>query len=84
MKRRLYSSLALRGLVRNRRASLPYLLSCAGIAMMYFLIQTLAGTDSLTEIYGARTLRRNLEFGSYVMMVFSVIVVFYTHSFLMR
>lgn len=84
MKRRLYSSLALRGLMRNRRASLPYLLSCAGIAMMYFLIQTLAGTESLTEIYGARTLRRNLEFGSYVMMVFSVIVVFYTHSFLMR
>jgi len=84
MKRRLYSSLALRGLVRNRRASLPYLLSCAGIVMMYFLLQTLAGTDSLTEIYGARTLRRNLEFGSYVMMVFSVIVVFYTHSFLMR
>jgi putative ABC transport system permease protein len=84
MKRGLFGRLAVQGILRNRRATLPYMLSCTGIVMMAFLMQVLAGTDSLTEMYGARTLRRTLEFGTVIIQIFAVITLFYTHSFVVK
>lgn len=82
MNHRLFISLAKGSMIRNRRSTLPYVMSITGMVLMYFILATLASTPSLMDIYGARTLRRNLEFGQMVMSVFTVIVVFYTHSFL--
>ena len=38
MKRGLFGRLAVQGIFRNRRATLPYMLSCTGIVMMAFLM----------------------------------------------
>lgn len=84
MNRHLFWSLAWQGMKRNRRTTLPYLFSLTGIVMMFFILSVLSATPSLEGIYGSRTLRRVLEFGVYTITVFSVIVVFYTRSFLTR
>lgn len=84
MNRRPFLRLAVQSMARNRRATVPYLLSLIGIVMMAFILFALSATQSLTGIYGSRTLRSTLRFGSVVMTVFALIVAFYTHSFLVR
>lgn len=84
MKGRFISDLALQNLKRNRRALLPFALSCIGTVMMFFIMHSLSTSPSLTGIYGSRSLRSTLQLGVYVMLIFSVIFLFYTTSFLTR
>ena len=39
---------------------------------------------TLMDVYAGRTIQRTLVFGTQVMLIFSVVFVFYTHSFLMK
>jgi putative ABC transport system permease protein len=77
-------SLSWQNIRRNRQAYLPYALSCAGAAAMYFIMLALSNTPTLMDVYGGRTIQRTLAFGTQVMLIFSVVFVFYTHSFLMK
>ena len=42
MKKGLYLRLALDGMRKNRRLYLPYLLTCAGMVMMFYILYSLA------------------------------------------
>ena len=78
------TDLALSNLRRNKRAILPFALSCIGMVMMFFILHALSATSSFQGVYGARTLQRTLNMGIWVMMLFSLIFLFYTHSFLVK
>lgn len=84
MKELLYPRLAVGGLRRNARFSLPYLLSCAAMAAMLYLIAYLANSQQAFAFSGGATTRYILMLGQYVIAVFAAIFLFYTNSFLLR
>lgn len=69
---------------KNRRLYLPYLFTCIGMIMMYYIILFLAKNPIIASIRGGDSVQQMLGFGSYVMAFFAVIFLFYTHSFLIR
>lgn len=84
MKQGFYFRLAASGIRKNRRLYLPYLLTCAGMVMMYYMIAALAYSTPMQDMMGRTTMGVVLEFGKFVMAVFSFIFLFYTNSFLTR
>lgn len=81
---RLYPRLAWQGIRKNKRLYLPYLLTGAGMVMMFTIIASLAIHPILNEIKGGGTLNVMLGFGQWVIAIFALIFLFYTNSFLMR
>ncbi|MDO4318448.1 MAG: ABC transporter permease [Lachnospiraceae bacterium] len=79
-----YPSLAWTGIVKNRRFYLPYLFTCVGMVMMFYIVEFLCGSTVIGAIAGGEQMQLILSFGRWVIAVFSVIFLFYTHSFLMR
>ncbi len=84
MRMGFYPKLALRDIRKNRRLFLPYILTCSGMTMMFYIIMYMGVNDVLTPMKGADTLRQVFALGSWVIAVFSAIFLFYTNSFLMR
>lgn len=79
-----YPSLAWMGIVKNRRFYLPYLFACIGMIMMFYIVAFLCCSPVVRAMNGGMQLQGILEFGRWVIVVFSVIFLFYCHSFLMR
>ena len=84
MKLGFYPRLALTGVSKNRRIYLPYILTCIGMVMMFYIISFLAASKSVTEMPGGDSLQMTLSFGCGVIGFFSLLFLFYTNSFLMR
>lgn len=84
MKKGFYLKLAASGIRKNRETYFPYLLTCIGMVMMYYIISFLSADPGLREMSGGRQMEVILGFGVWVMAVFSVIFLFYTNSFLIR
>ncbi len=79
-----YPKLAAGDIRKNRRLFLPYILTCVGMVMMFYIIMFLALSDALTPLNGAETLRQVFALGSWVIAIFAGIFLFYTNSFLIR
>ena len=86
MKTGLYARLAWTGMVKNRRLYLPYLLSCTGMVLMFYILLGLSGSPMLAHMSGGSSaiILRILRLGTVVIAVFSLLFLFYTHSFLIR
>ncbi len=84
MKTCFYPKLAVEGIRKNKRFYIPYILTCVGMAMMYYIIHYLSKMPVLDLIRGGGTTRMMLGFGTGVMAVFAFIFLIYTNSFLMR
>ena len=84
MKAGLYPKLAWDGIHKNKRFYLPYILTCIGMVMMFYIIHYLAAMPTLKDMPGGRTMEMVLGFGSWIVALFAVIFLFYTNSFLMR
>ena len=84
MKAGFYPRLALDGIRKNKRLYLPYLLTCIGMVAMYYIVLFLKDSRAITGMPGGGTIQPMLDLGSWVIAVFSVIFLFYTHSFLIR
>ncbi len=84
MKASLYPRLALDGIRKNRRMYLPYILTCTGMVMMYYIILFLINTDTLSNVAGIETTRATLSLGAWVIAIFACIFLFYTNSFMIR
>lgn len=69
---------------KNRRFYLPYILTCIGMVMMFYIIAFLAGDPLLKTIRGGSFMAEMLGMGTYVIMIFAVLFLFYTNSFLMK
>lgn len=79
-----YPRLALTGVLKNGRIYGPYLLTCIGMVMMYYILLFLMGSERVAAMKGGDTLQMMLSFGSGVFRVFIVIFLFYTNSFLIK
>lgn len=84
MKKRIYRKLAWMGIKKNRKLYMPYLLTCAGMVMMTYLISFLSKSDAINKMPGGETLQGMLSLGFGVMGFFSFLFLFYTNSFLTR
>ena len=80
----LYPKLAVNGIKKNRRIYLPYILTCAGMIMMYYITSFLAVSSFVEEMRGGKTMQMLLYMGCGVMVAFSAVFLFYTNSFIIR
>lgn len=80
----LYPKLAASGIKNNRRTYLPYILTCAGMIMMFYIVEFLRTNNFVAEMRGGYVMQLMLGFGVVVMVIFSAIFMFYTNSFLIR
>lgn len=79
-----YIKLAWGGIGKNRRLYLPYILTCVGMVMMFYIVAFLSISRTIGGIAGGNQMQLILGWGTYVIGIFSLIFLFYTNSFLMR
>ncbi|MCI5925002.1 MAG: FtsX-like permease family protein [Oscillospiraceae bacterium] len=84
MKKGFYAKLAFTGIRKNRRLYIPYILTCIGMVMMFYIVAFLSDSSVLTGIKGGDIMQSMLSLGTGVIGVFALIFLFYTNSFLMR
>lgn len=82
MNSKIYGKLAVTNLKNNRKNYLPYILASAFSVMMYFIMDSLYRNSSLVKT-GA-TLSIMLSYANVVLLIFSVIFLFYINSFLIK
>ena len=80
----IYIRMAWLGIQKNRRFYLPYLLTCIGMVMMYYIISFLSTSTTLLQVAGGDVMQTMLEFGQFIIGLFSLFFLFYTNSFLIR
>ena len=84
MKRGFYLTLALDGMKKNKRLYTPYLLTCAGMVMMFYILYGLAMSPVMETMRGGNTMGVVLMLGTWVIILFSLLFLLYTNSFLAR
>ena len=84
MRMGFYAKLAVNGIRKNARLYVPYLLTCAGMVMMFYIVSYLQDTPVLAGIRGGEEMQAMLSLGSGVTGVFGAIFLLYTNSFLIR
>ena len=80
----MYARLAWTGMVKNKRLYLPYLLSCGGMVLMFYILMGLSGSPVLENMAGGGSSAIILRLGTVVIAVFALLFLFYTHAFLVR
>ena len=78
------AKLAASNLRKQSRSSLPFMLASIGVVAMQFMIATLSNSHELGDLFGGGTMMSMLSFGRTVTAIFSCILLFYTHSFLIK
>ena len=84
MRADFYPKLAWDGIRKNKRFYLPYILTCIGMVMMFYIMHYLAAMPTLKDMPGGDTMEMVLGFGFWIVALCAVIFLFYTNSFLMR
>lgn len=83
MKRGLYFKLAFTNIRKNKNAFFPFLLSAIAMAAMFYMLLSISQqSDGL--YYGAEYMSQILGLGVWIAGIISVIIIFYTNSFLMK
>lgn len=77
---KLYPRLATTNLKKNHKIYVPYLLACTVTVMMMCILITLTMDPALQNISGGAAMGSMLMFGSIVVGIFSIIILFYTNS----
>lgn len=80
----IYPRLAVTSIKNNKRLYIPYILTCSGMIMMFYIVSFLANGKALESLVGANIMKQTLTFGCVVLGVFSLIFLFYTNSFLVK
>ena len=82
MNSNIYGKLAVTNLKNNGKSYLPYVLASAFSVMMYFILDNLYRNRSLVE--KGSPLAIMLSYAAAVLLIFSVIFLFYINSFLIK
>ena len=80
----LYPKLALSGISKNRKIYFPYILTCTGIIMIYYIIYFLSENPFLQTTHGNNEILMLMNMGRGILLIFSGIFLFYANSFLVR
>lgn len=85
MKLFFYPRLAITNMKKNAQIYFPYLLTSSFTVMMFYLIHSLSMNPGFAhETIGATMLPFVLELGTYVVIIFAFIFLFYMNSFMMK
>ncbi len=84
MRGAIYSKLAWTNIRKNRKTYLPYMVSAIGMVMMFFITLNLALDPQVAAFEEGNWAQMILALGAIVIGLFSVILLFYTNSFLMK
>ena len=84
MKIGFYPKMAIDGLRKNRRMTLPYILACAGMVMMFYIVTFLHYSDVLVRMRGGDTMSALMWMGSVVIGVFACLFLFWLPILLER
>ncbi len=79
-----YARLAASNIKKNGQIYFPYIITCIITIAFYYIMKSLSLNDGLDSLYGGGTIRQTLGLGCNVVMIFAVIFLFYTNSFLMK
>ena len=80
----LFTRLAFSGIRRNRGTYAPYLIACVMAVMMFYTIVSLGDNPTLRSMGGGTNMIIILNFGTWILALFSLIFLFYTNSFLIK
>lgn len=80
---KLYRHLAWDGIRKNSRLYVPYLLTGVGAVSFFYILVALSRLPEGT-LPGSGSVQVILNLGSFVLWMFSLLLLFYTHSFLIR
>lgn len=84
MNSKLYPKLACVNMKNNKRMYGPYLLASVITVSMLYIMVMLTGDKGVNSLPGAASLQSIMFFGCITIVIFSVIFLFYTNSFLMK
>ena len=79
-----YPKLAATGIRKNGNTYGPYFLTCICMIMMSYLMRYLGANPIIAGIKGGRSVQEMLGMGNGVFIIFSLIFLFYTNSFLLK
>lgn len=85
MKHFFYSRLAFTNIKKNAKLYIPYLITSMFTVAMYYIMHSLScNTSFIDDPKSSGTLIVVLELGTWIVMIFSVIFLFYINSFLIK
>ena len=84
MGRGLYLRLAVDGIKKNKKLYIPYIISLLGMVAISYVIFYLRVSPAVSGMRGTDVLRIIMSLGVIVMVVFSVLFLMYTNSFLAK
>lgn len=84
MNRGLYRKLAISNIRKNKNTFFPFTLSAVIMIAMFYMLTSIWKQAGIGGYRGATTVTEMLGFGIGVCAIFSLFVVFYTNSFLIR
>lgn len=84
MRKGFYPKLAFQGIKKNGKIYIPYILTCIGMVMMYYIICFLSANQSVASMKGGSAVQEMLHYGGFIIAVFAVVFLFYTNSFINR
>ena len=84
MRKALYMRLAAGNLKKNRQLYGPYLIACIVTVMMMCIMILLEGDRGLNTIEGGQAVAATLMFGCIVIAIFSLIILVYINSLLIK
>lgn len=79
-----YLRLAAQNIRKNHRFYLPYILCCIGTAAMFYIMSYLTQDDMIGQMPGADDVQVVMWLGVIVIAIFSVFILLYTNSFIMK
>ena len=81
---KLYLKMAVQNISANRRFYFPYSLCCIGLTAMFYIMNFLTYDPMITEMRGAVYVQRTMVLGVIVLGIFSVFLLAYANSFIIR
>lgn len=84
MKTGFFLKLARSNISKNRRFFFPRILSEAGLLCVFYIVFTLRADERILQLRGGQYIEVFMSIGVVVMMLLSVILLFYINSFLMK
>ena len=84
MSRFFYGKLAAVNIRKNGRIYIPYILTCIFAVCMFYIILFITMNKGLSKMPGADAVTTIMWMGTVVIGLFSVVILLYTNSFLMK
>ena len=81
---RIYNVLAIEGIKKNKQLYLPYIISSVCIIAITYIVSYFCYSKTIISSVGGEVISSIMLLGYMVMALFSLIFIFYTHSFLFK